>query len=375
MDVNAVRDRFPVTRNYNFQNHAAVAPISGPAADAMRSYVDHVAAHGTLKGGFYKHAEHVRKAAAQLINADAGEITFTKNTTEGLGWVAGGLSWNTGDNVVTTSVEFPANMYPWLGLEAKGVQVRTVPEKNGRIPTELLIDAIDTRTRVLTVSAVQYASGYRADLATLGKVCKDKGVLFCVDAIQALGVLPVDVRAMNIDFLSADGHKWLCGPEGCGIFYINRTLIGHLKPVFAGWACMKNAQDYGNYQFEYLDDARKFDTGSYNLAGIYGLGASIEMFLEIGIDNIAAHVFMLTDRLVDGLRDKGYHVRSSREPGEASGIVAFASDVHNHAEIQAHLENEHRIVISLREGRLRASPHLYNTSEEIDQLLHVLPSH
>jgi cysteine desulfurase / selenocysteine lyase len=375
MDFIATRELFPITRNYNFLNHAAVAPLSRPAADAMRLYIEQLCTCAGIRAGFYKHAEQVRRAAAQLISASPEEVTFVKNTTEGLGWVAGGLSWKTGDNVVTTNVEFPANIYPWMGLQSRGVQLKMVPEENGRVPVERIASAIDSNTRVVTVSSVQFASGYRTDLAALGRTCKEKGVLFCVDAIQSLGVFPLDVRAMNIDFLSADGHKWLCGPEGCGIFYCNQSLIGHLRPVMAGWLCMKDALDYGSYHFEFVNSASKFDTGSYNLAGIYGLGGSIKMFLEIGIERIASHVLMLTDRLVRGLKDKGYRVLSSRRPGEASGIVAFVSDVHDHQQIQEHLESEHRVVIAVREGRLRASPHVYNTPEEIDQLIELLPGH
>ncbi len=375
MDISAIREQFPITRNYSFLNHAAVAPLSKPAADAMRLYIEQLATCAGIRAGFYKQAERVRKAAAQLVNATSEEVTFVKNTTEGIGWVANGLNWKTGDNVVTTGVEFPANVYPWMGLQSRGVHLKMVPEENGRIPADRLAAAIDTRTRVLTVSAVQFASGYRSDLVALGRICKEKGVLFCVDAIQALGVLPIDVRAMNIDFLAADGHKWLCGPEGCGIFYCSQSLLGHLRPVMAGWLCMKDALDFGHYHFEMVGSACRFDTGSYNLAGIYGLGASIQMFLDVGIDRIASHVLMLTDRLVRGLKDKGYRVVSSRLAGEASGIVAFTSDVHDHLKIQQHLENEHRVVIALREGRLRASPHVYNTPQEIDQLLELLPTH
>ena len=375
MDVRWIREQFPITRNYNFQNHAGVAPMSKPAADAMRVYIEQSAETGGLRAGFYRHAEKVRRWASELINSSPEEIAFVKNTTEGLGWVANGLSWNTGDNVVTTSVEFPANIYPWMGLQSRGVQLKMVPEDNVRIPVERIASAIDSKTRVVTVSAVEFASGYRFDLAALGRICKERGVLFCVDAIQALGVFPVDVRTMNIDFLAADGHKWLCGPEGCGVFYCHQSLLGHLKPVMAGWLCMKDATNYGNYHFEFVNTACRFDTGSYNLAGIYALGASIELFLSIGIDKIAEHVTMLTDRLVRGLRDKGYRIVSSRRPGESSGIVAFVSDAHDHQAIQQHLEGEHRVVIAVREGRLRASPHIYNTLEEIDQLLDLLPAH
>ncbi len=375
MDVQTLRDQFPITRNYNFQNHAGVAPLSKPAAEGMRLYIEQLSETAGIRAGFYRHAERVRRLAAQLINATPEEVTFVKNTTEGIGWVAGGLSWNTGDTVVTTNVEFPANIYPWMGLQNRGVRLKMVPEENGCVPVDRIASAIDSKTRVVTVSAVEFASGYRVDLATLGRICKERGVLFCVDAIQALGAFPIDVRAMNIDFLSADGHKWLCGPEGCGIFYCNQSLLGHLKPVMSGWLCMKDALDYGTYHFEFVNSACRFDTGSYNLAGIYGLGASIQMFLEIGIDHIASHLLMLTDRLVRGLRDKGYRVISSRRPGEASGIVAFISDTHDHHAIQQHLEGEHRVVIAVREGRLRVSPHVYNTVEEIDQVLDLLPAH
>lgn len=375
MDMNEIRKLFPVTRNYNFLNHAAVAPLSKPAADAVRKYVQEGLDEAGLHAGFYQRAEQIRQVAAEFINAGPDEVTFVKNTTEGLGWVANGLDWTAGDNVVTTRVEFPANMYPWMGLEARGVQLKTVGEEDGRIPLERIVGAIDGRTKVVTISAVQYASGFRTDLAELGRICKEKGVLFCVDAIQMLGMLPLDVRAMQIDFLSADGHKWLCAPEGCGIFYCNRSLLARLQPVIAGWMCMQDARDYGNYLFEYVNTACRFDIGSYNIAGIYGLGASIEMFREIGVDKVGAQVLMLTDRLVAGLSEKGYRVVSSRAPGEASGIVTFTSDRHDLAALRSQLESEHRVVTALREGRLRVSPHFYNTTGEIDQLVSLLPGH
>ncbi|MHC4444389.1 MAG: aminotransferase class V-fold PLP-dependent enzyme [Planctomycetota bacterium] len=375
MDLRSIREQFPITQHYNFQNNAAVAPLSKPASEAMKQYADQVCAYATLQSEFYRHAETVRRLSANLINASPDEVTFIKNTTEGIGWVANGLDWEAGDNVVTTGVEFPANIYPWMGLGERGVELKMVPEEDGRVPVERIIEAMDNRTRVLTISAVQYASGYRADLALLGKICRKRSILFCVDAIQALGVLPVDVRAMNIDFLSSDGHKWLCAPEGCGIFYCRRDLIGKLRPVMSGWICMVDAQDYGHYQYKFLDNARKFDTGSFNLSGICGLGSSIKLLLDMGIDKIADHVLMLTDRLVEGIRNKGYRIISSRRPGEASGIVAFVSDVHDQKKIVDELKNDHRVVISLREGRLRASPHVYNTVGQIDQLIELLPNH
>jgi selenocysteine lyase/cysteine desulfurase len=331
--------------------------------------------YGYLNGGFYKHADAVRQLCAKLLHAKSDEVTFIKNTSEGLSMVANGLNWSSGDNVVTTNVEFPSNMYPWLALRARGVEVRTVSEEDGRIPQEKLRAAVNSRTRLVAISSVQFGSGFRTDLAALGEFCKEKGVFLCVDGIQSLGVLPIDVEAMNIDFLSADAHKWLCGPEGIGIFYVRKDVQGHLRPTTVGWASMKSMFDFSRYQFEFHDDARRYDSGAYNLAGVYGLGAAVELLLEVGIDNIEQRVLALTDRLVVGLREKGYRLVSSREKGEASGIVAFLSGRHDHEQVREHLETEHRLIVAVRSGRLRSSPHFYNTEREMDQLIELLPGH
>ncbi|MFQ5490921.1 MAG: aminotransferase class V-fold PLP-dependent enzyme [Phycisphaerae bacterium] len=375
MDWHSFRELFPVTRNYNFLDHAAVAPLCRPAVTAAREYLQQAMDSGYLGGRYYKHADGVRQLAAQLINANADEVTFVKNTSEGLNLVANGLSWNSGDNVVTTNVEFPANMYPWLALKSRGVQVITVLEEDGRIEMDRLIESINPRTRLVTISSVQFASGYRTDLATLGQYCQSKGVLLCVDAIQSVGAMPIDVQAMHIDFLSADGHKWMCGPEGAGIFYCSKELQGHLRPSCVGWHSVKNFLDFTHYALDFRDDIKRFDSGAYNLPGIYALGGAIKMLLDIGIEHITARIICLTNRLAEGVRDKGYRVISSRKPAEASGILAFASDVHNHAQIAAHLRAEHRIVVAERNGRLRASPHFYNSEKEIDRLIEVLPKH
>jgi len=375
MNLEAIREEMPIVRQYNFLDHAAVGPLSGRAAAAMRRFIDEAENHAYARGGLWPESGRVRQLAAKLLHSYPEEVTFVKNTSEGIGFVANGLQWSRGDNVVTTGVEFPANIYPWLSLRGAGVRVKMVPEDKGRIPLERIIDLIDGRTRVVTVSSVQYASGFRTDLAALGKACQERGVLFCVDAIQSLGVIPIDVRAMRIDFLSADGHKWLLSPEGAGIFFCRHELLGLLQPSQVGWANVKDALDFGKYNLEYRDDARRFDSGSYNLAGIWGLGASIEWLLSFGVDQVWDRVRMLTDRLAAGVKAKGYRVVSSREASEASGILAFVSDTHDHTRLVNHLRQEYRTVITTREGRLRVSPHFYNTEEEIDQLIEHLPGH
>jgi selenocysteine lyase/cysteine desulfurase len=373
MDWNAIREEFPITRNYNFQNHAAVGPICRRAAESIRAYLKHAEENSYIGGGFYRHADRVRGHLAELIHANADEVTFTKNTSEGLSMVANGLSWNSGDNVVITNAEFPANVYPWMALRARGVEVRMVLEEDGRIPLERIFEMINNRTRVVAISSVQFASGFRTDLASLGEYCQSRGVFLCVDGIQSLGAFPVDVREMNIDFLSADGHKWLCAPEGSGIFYVRKEIQGHLRPTSIGWMSMKSAHDFGHYQFEFADSAKRYDSGAYNVAGIFGLGGALELIHDIGIEAISKRILHLTDMLIAGLRDKGYRVISSRAPGEGSGIVAFRCDDTDANSIQIHLQKEHRIVIAVRCGRLRASPHFYNSESEIQQLIELLP--
>ena len=222
------------------------------------------------------------------------------------------------------------------------------------------------------MSHVEYASGYRNDLAAIGAFCRQNNILFCVDAIQSLGVLPVDVQEMNIDFLSADGHKWLLGPEGCGIFYCRKNLISALRPE-VGWMNVINANDYGSYDFTLRGDAKRFECGSYNIPGVLALGASLNLILELGIELIRDRVLGLTGRLCEGLKAKGYRIFSPRSDGECSGIVSFLSTRHEHKSIVLKLQ-EKKIVIVMREGRLRASPHFYNTPEQIDRLIDALPA-
>ena len=375
MDWDALRQEFPITRNYNFQNHAAVSPMCRRSVEAAKKFLDAAANSANLDVPFYRHADHVRKQAADFINANPDEICFIKNTSEGISFVANGLTWQSGDNIVTTNVEFPANVYPWLALRARGVEIQMVLEEDGRIPLEKLLEAINSRTRLVAISSVEYASGFRNDLAAIGEHCQSKGVLLCVDGIQSVGALPMDVRSMKIDFLSADGHKWMCGPEGLGIFFVRKEVQGYLKPSCVSWMSMKNAMDFDHVQFEYQDSAKRYDSGAYNLMGIYALGGALETLMEVGMEAISSRLLRLTDLLVEGVRAKGYHVISSRERGEGSGIVSFVSDLHDPEKIRQHLLSEHRLVISKRSGRLRASPHVYNTEREIQQLVDLLPRH
>lgn len=376
MTLDQIRAQFSITRSFNFQNHAAVAPISLPAAEALIGYAREMSEAAYLRGTYYRAADRVRQAAARLINADTAEITFPKNTCEGINFVANGVQWMTGDNVVSTAMEFAGNVYPWLALESRGVQLRRVPEEDGRVPFDRIAAAIDRRTRIVAVSGVQWSNGFRLDLHRLGELCQSRGVLLFVDAIQMLGVHPIDVRAMNIDFLAAGGHKWLLAPEGVAIFYCKRELLGHLRPTEPGYMGMKAGYEGEPTRLradDFHDDARRFESGVSNLAGITALGASIQLLLDIGIDEVQVRVKHLTDLLVEGLRARGWTVHSPRTASEWSGIVSFSSDHHDTDEIRRHLRTEFKIIVANRLGRLRSSPHFYNSPEEIRQLLEALP--
>jgi selenocysteine lyase/cysteine desulfurase len=377
MQLEEIREKYPITRHYNFQNHAAIAPMSAPAAEALIGYAREVSEAAYLRGTYYRAAERVRASAAKLINADPAEITFVKNTCEGINYIANGVQWLTRDNVVTTTMEFPANLYPWLALEQRGVRVLRVEDEDGRIPFDRMAATINNRTRLVTVSAVQWSNGFRMDLTRLGELCKEKGVLLFVDAIQAIGVHPIDVRAMNIDFLSAGGHKWLTSPEGTGLFYCKQELCEHIKPPEIGYMCMKEPFEHNVTRFdcnELHDDARRFDSGVYNLAGICALGASIDLLLEVGISEVQVRVKQLTDLLTEGLRSKDWRVHSPRTASEWSGIVSFSSQKHDTDKVRKHLREEFRIVVAKRMRRLRASPHFYNSTDEIRQLIDALPA-
>jgi selenocysteine lyase/cysteine desulfurase len=322
---------------------------------------------------WYSDVELIRSKAAQFIGASAGEIAFVKNTSEGISLMANGLDLGRGDKVVSVNGEFPANIYPWLKLEEKGVEVDLVGQREGRIDLQELVEHLDARTKVLAISFVQFLSGYRSDLKFLGSVCRDRNILFVVDAIQGLGAIPLDVKECNIDALSADAHKWLLGPEAIGIFYCSKELVQEIEPSTVGWTSVKNWSDYLNYELDYRETAARFECGTLNTVGIYGLGAAIDLLLEVGINNVQEQILRLTDYLCAGLMQRGYHLFSSREKEEASGIVSFSCPQFSSEELNNLLKVE-KIEVSPRCGKLRVSPHFYNNLSEIDRLLEVLPS-
>ena len=373
---------FPILKSWDFFNHAGVCPMPRVAADALRKHATESAAGAYLDHNWYAEIERLRILAAQFINADRDEIAFVKNTSEGISIVANGLDWQWGDRIVTTAVEYPANIYPWMEVvRSRGVKLVMVPEESdadGRrvVPLEkILNEAADPRTRLVSLSHVEFASGQRHDIARIGAYCREHHKLFNVDAIQTIGVLPVDVQGMHIDYLSADGHKWMLGPEGAGFFYCRRELLERTRPLMVGWMNVINAQDYGNYNYILKPDAGRFECGTYNLPGLLALKAALEMLHAIGIEAISARIKTLTDHLIAALTAKGYQVLSPRAAEQWSGIVSFTSpNPDAHLAMFRTLRKDHHTEIALREGRLRVSPHFYNTEAQIDRLVDHLPA-
>ena len=369
-----LRSLFPVTENLVYLNHAGVAPISSRVDEAIRRYLDEATRLGASNyAKFYdREIERIRKRAALLINARADEIAFVKNTTEGLGIVAAGLDWQRGDEILTCDLEYPSNVYPWWSLRDRGVETVMMRSRNGRLPLETVEEALRSpRVRMLTLSSVEFGSGARNDLEALGKLCNDRGVLFCVDGIQSVGCLPVDVQQCGIDFLAADGHKWMLSVEGCGILFCAKRALELITPRVIGWRSVRNNRDFDNYHMDLQPGAGRFEEGTPNTVGIFGLGAAIDLLLEVGVPAIAERVLALTNRLVEGLSDRGAELRSPRGPSDASGIVSFSMPGETPGATVKRLHAK-QIFVTERRGGVRASPHFYNSEDEIDQLLAAL---
>ncbi len=370
MDLNKLRDEFPVTRRWAFFDHAAVSPLPRRTADSLHAWADDMLANGiTCLSDWVRRTETARERIGTLIGCDPLDIALLKNTSEGIGIVAEGYPWREGDNIVLPAEEYPSNQYPWINLADRGVAVRQVPSRGNRVSIDDLRDAMDGRTRVVAVSFVQFASGFRCDLDALGELCRDRGVALFVDAIQGLGALPIDVSRTPIDFLACGGHKWLCGPQGTAFLYIQRNWIERLRPVGVGAHSVVNAFDYGTIDYSLKPHAGRYESGTLNFGGLAALGESVGLWLQYGVADTAERVKQLTDRLCERAAAAGVRIFSSRAGEDWSGVVSLDIDDATAAMKRC---RDAGIVVRDRGGRLRVAPHCYNTSDEIDRLVEVL---
>jgi cysteine desulfurase/selenocysteine lyase len=315
----------------------------------------------------------IKQRIARLIGAKASEIAFVKNTTEGLGFVANGYPWQRGDNVIIADIEYPSNVYCWVRLAKLDVEVRWVKSEQGRIRVDDIRALMDGRTRLVSLSAVQFSNGYRHDLESTASLCNERGVLLNLDGIQWVGALAIDVERLGIHFLSAGGHKWLLAPIGTGFFYCRQSVMDRIEPPTVGYHTVDKHEDHMDYDLVYRADAGRFEEALVNFPGIWGLDAAVRMQLALGADGIEQHVLGLTGRAVEGLRRRGYEIVSPYGDVERSGIVSFRHPGGNAAAIADRLKAD-GVDVAVRGGALRISPSYYNDAQEIDRFLQTLPT-
>lgn len=374
-----LRALFPVTERAVYLNHAAVSAPPTSTINAIESQLADVSENGSVN--FRKWIavkENARQLLAAMLGAQPDQVAFLRNTSDGLSTVANGLDWQPGENLVTFRNEFPSNIYPWLRVrDAFGVEVRMCEERAGRVVLDQLISLIDNKTRLVAISQVQYASGFRTDLERLGRAARAHDALLVVDVIQALGVVPIDVEAELVDVAAAACHKWLLTPEGIGLLYLSERARERIHPTLVGWTSVSDPDDYSNFEQGWKRGTLAWETGTVPVSLIHGLEASLKLLTEVGVGRIQAHLEMLTDYFCEGLRerlrDSAYQVVSSRRHGEKSQIVCIRHTAGlTSMDLYDHLKKRN-IITAPRGDRLRISPHLYNTLADIDELINALP--
>ncbi len=362
---------FPQPDDLIYLNHAGVSPWPRRAALAVRAFADENIVSGPLHYERWLTTETtLREQFRALIGAaSTDEIALLKNTSEGLSFVASGLSWSRGDNIVTCADEFPSNRMPWQALAERGVTLREVAVPPDGDLEAALMAACDRHTRLLTVSSVQFASGFRVDLEGLGAFCRMRGILFCVDAIQSLGALPLDVAACHADFVVADAHKWLMGPEGIALFYVAERVRDRIEPSEYGWHMTANPGDYDSKTWRPAESARRFECGSPNLVGAHACSASLSLIHELGLPAISRIIMRNSSYLIDKLMNKyGAIVLSLAEERRLSGIVSFRPRDGEVAALYRRLRR-HGVICAVRVGALRWSPHFYTPLEKLERAL------
>lgn len=371
-DTPLPRDQFPVTEHWCFLDHAGVAPLPRTAADAAaaatRAFVDH---GSQAVDEWDARAEEVRAASAGLLGVPVETVAFVKNTTEGLAFVASGIDWQPGDRVLVPAHEFPSTLYPWLALRDRGVQVELVEPvgDGGTLPLEVFASALDQGpARAVACSWVQFGAGWRTDLAALATLCHERGALLCADVIQGLGVVPADLGAWGVDFATADAHKWMLGPSGCGVLYVAPGREQLLRVLEPGWNSVAHRHEWDNPELVLDPTARRFEGGTLNLTGIAAMGASIDLLTETGIDAVWAHVEELCRVAAVGLADIGATILSDRSLDGRSAILTFTVPGVDPDELCAGLR-ERKVVSAPRGGGVRVAPHGYNTLDEMEQLV------
>ena len=365
---------FPLDPNICYLNHAAVSPWPLRTCDRVAEFAKANLHHGAQFYPQWLEVENnLREQCKILLNAGStDDIALVKNTSEALSMVAHGLEWKTGDNIVIPACEFPSNRVVWESLAQYGVEVRQVDTRKTDAPERAIIEQIDTRTRLLSVSSVQYDIGLRLDLVKLGQFCQQSKVLYCVDAIQSLGVISLDVEAIHADFVMADGHKWLLAPEGLALFYSRPAARKQLKLHEFGWHMLEELYEFDKSDWSVTESARRFECGSPNMLSIHALDASLSLFLEIGMESISRNIFNNTSYLFDMLENiDQIKLLTPTSVSRHAGIVSFDIANNNNQDIYEKLM-QRGVICALRGGGIRFSPHFYTPKYVLDRALDIL---
>lgn len=373
MEPAEARDLFPVTRDQLYLNHAACSPYSVRVQRALRQYLESRASGRVDNFKRDKQEmERLRTNLAALLQSPPDRLAITSNTSHGLNIVAQGLSWQSGDEILLSTMEFPANVYPFLNLKKQGVIVKWFSPKDGRILVEHIAEHVTKKTRLLAISYVQYLNGFRADLQAIGAWCRERGILCVVDGIQGVGAMPLLIKDLPIDAVAAGGHKWLMAPKGIGLLYLTEELQRQLELRYLGWLSVVEPFQFHQFDQPLQPDAARFEIATPNHLGIYGMNAAVQLINEVGIQTIAEQILDITGYLISRLQEVGCEVLTPLDASERAGIVLFSCGNmdENQRIYQALLER--KMTLSSREGMLRVSPHFYNTREDMDKFLQVL---
>jgi len=367
------RSYFDVAGRRLFFNHAAYSPLSKPAVSAMNEFLVHRQMGNPLSWNIAEgHMEGLRANYGKLVGAPPERIGHMANTVSGINVLANGLDWKSGDHILLYADEFPSNVMPFLNLKDKGVEVEFISAPDGRVTPDLFEAALKPQTRLISMSSVQYLTGYRADLKALAELCHSRSILFSVDAIQSVGVVPTDVIASGIDFMAVGGHKWMMSPLGTGFLYLTEELQRRLKLVHRGYMGHVNPIDFGNFDQELSPHARRFELGAFNASGMAGAEKATELLLDCGIDSIFRHVRKLIGQFEWGLEELPFECMYQFEENEQSSICMFSHTDNSRNEAIFQSLSKSGVNISLRGRGLRLAPHYYNTQDEIEQILALL---
>lgn len=371
------RAQFPHTKNgHIYLNHAAISPLSRKVTTALRDYLDN-RSFGSVEDfeTWMQTVDETRNLIARFIHTNHPErVTFMGNTSDAISAVAEGLSWNDGDEIILNSMEFPSNVQPFRILERFGVKlIYLIPDDEGRILPEQIKKAITEKTRLVSISAVQYLNGFRADLKSIGEICNQYNLLFVVDGIQGLGAADIDVTTCRIDALATGAHKWLMAPMGIGFLYISEKLMKQLSPAKTGWLSVEVPWDLTNFDQPWLPVSKHLETGTLNISGIFGLNASLKNFFDIGMDTVQNEIGKLVDFTIERLQDEpSVKIITPIQPQDRAGIITFSVNGMDSPDDFVNSLKSNGITISAREGYIRISPHYYNTTDEIETVLNLI---